>query len=60
MSDAVIEDLRQRAASIRMNVASRRANRALTQATLDSAEADDVNSLKMADDLDTAADQLSQ
>lgn len=60
MSSAVVDDLRKRAVNLRQNVESRRANRAVAQAALDSDEADDVKSLKMADDLDAAANQLSQ
>lgn len=60
MSDAVVEDLRKRAASLRQNVEARRSSRAIAQANLDAGEAEDVKSLKMADDLDAAANQLSQ
>jgi hypothetical protein len=60
MGNAVVDDLRKRAVNLRQNVESRRANRAVSQAALDSDEAEDVKSLKMADDLDAAANQLSQ
>jgi hypothetical protein len=60
MSDAVIDDLRKRAATLRANVAARRSDRALTQAVLNNQEAEDLQSLKMADDLDAAANTLSQ
>lgn len=60
MSDAVVDDLRRRAAALRANVDSRRTDRALVQAKLNGDEADDVNSLQLADELDAAADKLSQ
>lgn len=60
MSNAVVDDLRKRAVNLRQNVEARRANRSVDQAKLDSDEADDVKSLKMADDLDAAANTLSQ
>lgn len=60
MSAAVVDDLRTRAAKLRQNVGARRADRALAQADLNGAEAADVESLKMADDLEAAANQLSQ
>lgn len=60
MSNAVVDDLRSRATKLRQNVEARRTDRALAQADLDTAEAADIQSLKMADDLDAAAETLSQ